>query len=137
MPEVVSVNKTKDPLNPAAMSDTIEKLVAAKYSSPDWVRQGPNFIVNKVTGETVNLNQEATAALINEPVRDDVVAVVADDTGAHSMIWVDQSALHAAGNDLQVLKANLNTTLKTPMSKTTVLLLVGGAALLLYVATKK
>ncbi len=137
MPEIISINKSQDPTNPAAMADVIEKLIAAKYASPDWVRQGPNFIVNKTSGQAVNLNQEASDILQDQPLRQDTVAVVQNDDGAHEVIWVDQSALQAAGGDLQVLKKNLNATLQPGMSPVTMALLLAGAVGLVWVLGKK
>ncbi len=136
MPEVISVNKSMDPLNPAAMTDVIEKLVAAKYGSPDWTRQGPNFIANKVTGQVINLNQEATSILEDAPVRQDAIAVVKTDSGDHQIIWVDQTALQAAGGDLQVLKKNLNETLSPGLTPMTWALILGGGAFIYWMAKK-
>ncbi len=133
---VISIRKNTDYINPAAMEDTITKLVAAKYSGPDWVRQGVNWIKNKATGETVNLNQEATDILNANPPREDVVAVVEKADGAHEVVWIDQTALKAAGGDISVVRRNLEATLSSPIPWALILAGGAGVAAVVYFTRK-
>lgn len=128
MAQVISVTASRDNLNPAAMADTIENLVSTKYYGTDWVRQGPNFISNKATGQSINLNAEATAILEDAPLRQDAVVVVQNDAGGHEVIHVAEDAVKAAGNDFETLRQQINATLPQGMSLS-VKLLLGAAAL--------
>jgi len=104
--------------NPAAVEEKINQLIAANYSGPDWVRHGPNWMVNSVTGEDVNLNQQAIAILQSEPPRQDAVAIVRDgETGEEKRLWVNQDAVKAAGGNMFILRDNLQAVLgENPLS---------------------
>lgn len=108
---VLRVSKTNILDNPAAMAEKISALVEALYSGPEWQRQGPNFIANKSTGEVVNLNQAAIALLQEEGPREDAIAVIATPEGEEKRVFVNQDAVKAAGGDMRVLAANLQTVL--------------------------
>lgn len=136
--QVISIRKNTDYINPAAMEDTINKLLAAKYPPPDWVRQGVNWAKNTKTGEMANLNMEATEVLNSNPPRDDVIAVVEKADGAHEVVWIDQTALKAAGGDLTVVRRNLENTLKSaPIPWTLILAGGAGVAAVMYFAGRR
>ncbi len=123
--EVVGIRRVTDKLNPAAMEDVINKLIASTYPAPAWVRQGPNYTKNAATGEVVNLNQEATKILEANPLREDVQAVVAKEDGSHEVLWIDETAVKQAGGDLNIVKANLQAALSPVFSTKTLIISAG------------
>ncbi len=133
---VVSIRKVTDKVNPAAVEDTIAKLVAAKYPPPDWVKQGPNFIKSMSTGEVVNLNQEATEILQANPIREDALAVVQSDDGTEQSVWIDQVAVQAAGGDLGQVARNLQATL-SPAFNPKMILIIGAGLVGVYFLTRR
>lgn len=135
--QVISVRKSGDKANPAAMEDVINKLVATKYPPPAWVRQGPNWATNKETGEAVNLNQEATEILLNNPLREDVIAVVEKDTGEHEVLWVDQTAVVAAGGNLDVVRENLQKVIGGAGMSGKTLMIIGLAGVAVFVVMRR
>lgn len=129
----VSLVHNKD--NPAAVEQKIQELIVAKYSGDGWVRAAPSFMDNKLTGESVNLFNEAYAILEQEGDRNDAVAVVQSPDGEERHLFVHQDAVEAAGGDLQILKTNLQEVLG-PVSGFGVpkwVYYAGGAVLLLAV----
>lgn len=151
--QVVSVAIATSKDNPAAITAKMAELMKTKYfpmprvetkgpfgvtivafPGREWIPQGPNFIKEKYTGAVVNLNQEAIAALQAEAPRQDVVAVVKNDAGETSHVWVDQSALQAAGGNLDALKTNLNQVMASPSGGLDAkkVLIAGGVAVGLY-----
>lgn len=108
---VIAINKLTSADNAAAVGGRIEDLIAAKYSGPDWLREGPNYVRNGVTGEVVNVNQEAVSLLQSEGPRNDAVAVVATPEGTHESVFIHEDAVKAAGGDLRLLAANLQKVL--------------------------
>jgi hypothetical protein len=136
--QVLGVNLVHSADNPAAIQEAYDKLRAEKYPAPDWVQQGPNFVQSQLTGQVVNLNQEAIALLQAGPTRNDAVALVQKDDGSQQSIFIPQSAVAAVGGNMQTLSQNLQQSLNQAAAQAgkginPVILLAGGGVLLYLV----
>jgi NTP pyrophosphatase (non-canonical NTP hydrolase) len=139
---VISVQRATQIDNNAAMMEKMDELIAAHYSGPAWERQGPNWMVNRESGEAVNLNMEAIKALQAEGPRMDAMATVETAEGERKQVFIPQDAVIAVGGDMKVLKNNLQKVLSEGsglgdmLSNVPVWAWVAGGGAALYLMTR-